>query len=35
MSDTCPHTTCGGCSKTAIPYEKQLADKHQALKRLL
>ena len=35
MSSPCPHTACGGCSMTAIPYEQQLAEKHRKLKQLL
>lgn len=35
MSSPCPHTACGGCSMTSVPYEKQLANKHTRLKQLL
>ena len=35
MSAPCPHTACGGCSMTAVPYEKQLAEKHRRLTELL
>ncbi|MBR5870114.1 MAG: 23S rRNA (uracil(1939)-C(5))-methyltransferase RlmD [Clostridia bacterium] len=35
MAEICRHTACGGCSMTGIPYEEQLARKHQQLKTLL
>ena len=35
MAQLCRHTACGGCSMTGIPYEEQLARKHQQLKALL
>ncbi len=31
----CPHTQCGGCTATSIPYEAQLAKKHRSVKHLL
>ncbi len=35
MSAPCPHTACGGCSMSAVPYEKQLEEKHRRLQALL
>ena len=35
MSNPCPHTACGGCSMTGMPYDEQLVHKHAHLKSLL
>lgn len=35
MSNPCPHTACGGCSMSGIPYPKQLEEKHRRLIHLL